>query len=272
MCSARRTLQKCHRNSSLVGKFAGFALPNNRADAATLALGTRSRVASVLNFCTNASLKKRPPSKAANRRRGAFHGGKVFPCRIALRARRRCPPSPPPPRSSPRRRASRPASPARARPSPAPPGRAACSSFAPPPSRRRVRAPMFFPPCLRRAAWPAGSGARPRPSGATTSASMMRAPRLPRDRLVVSGLSAPLVDRAVVIFFFRPPRRADDATRLSNPSPDRPPAPEGGRRARGRHPLLSFHRRRRRGSRSRGASLRRSLPRASPPLAAAETV
>ena len=224
-----------------------------------------------LEFLHKCPLKKAPPSKAANRRRGAFHGGEAFPCRIALRARQ-CPPSPPPPRSSPRRRASRPASPARARPSPAPPGRAACSSFAPPPSRRRVRAPMFFPPCLRRAARPAGSGARPRPSGATTSASMMRAPRRPRDRLVVSGLSAPIVDRAVVIIFIRPPRRADDATRLSNPSPDRPPAPEGGRRARGRHPLLSFHRRRRRGARSRGASLRRSLPRASPPLAAAETV
>lgn len=88
--------------------------------------------------------KKRPPSKAAFRRKGAFQGGKAFPYRIALRARRQCPPSPPPPRSSPRRRASRPASPARARPSPAPPGRAACSSFAPPPSRRRVRAPNVF--------------------------------------------------------------------------------------------------------------------------------
>ena len=213
-------------------------------------------------------LKKRPPSKAANQ--GHL---KAASCtrRIALRARRQCPPSPPPPRTSPRRPASRPASPARAQPSPALPGPAARSSFAPPPSRRRVRAPKFFPPCLRRAARPDGPRARPRPSGATTNASIMRAPRRPRDRLVVSGLFAPLVDRAVVIVFTAT-RRADDATRLSNPSPNRPPAPEGGRRAPGRHPLLSFHRRRRRGARSRGAFLRRSLSRASPPLAAAETV
>ena len=123
----------------------------------------------------------------------------------------------------------------------------------------------------------AASGTTRRPARASTSvrrddervdhASAAASPRSPRR----FGPLRPLVDRAVVIVFTAT-RRADDATRLSNPSPNRPPAPEGGRRAPGRHPLLSFHRRRRRGARSRGAFLRRSLSRASPPLAAAETV
>ena len=176
-------------------------------------LGTRSRMTSQSSFCA----EKAPAFEG--RKPGALEGGKLHPphcpsrkttmsaitstpaylsakARVARRRLRRARSRRPPCRDPPRVRRSR---------------------------LRRAEGCVrrSFPPCLRRAARPDGPRARPRPSGATTNASIMQAPRRPRDRLVVSGLFAPLVDRAVVIVFTAT-RRADDATRLSNPLPTGP--------------------------------------------------
>ena len=226
-------------------------------------LGTRSRMTSQSSFCA----EKAPAFEG--RKPGALEGGKLHPPHCPSRKTTMSAITSTP-RTSPRRRASR------RRLRRARSRRPPCRD---PPRVRRSRLRRAEEGCVRRSFSTlfAASGTTRRPARASTSvrrddervdhASAAASPRSPRR----FGPLRPLVDRAVVIVFTAT-RRADDATRLSNPSPNRPPAPEGGRRAPGRHPLLSFHRRRRRGARSRGAFLRRSLSRASPPLAAAETV
>ena len=228
-------------------------------------LGTRSRMTSQSSFCA----EKAPAFEG--RKPGALEGGKLHPPHCPSRKTTMSAITSTPAYLSAKARVAPGASGARAAVARPAGTRRAFVVRASAEQKKGACAEVFSTLFAASGTTRDGPRARPRPSGATTNASIMRAPRRPRDRLVVSGLFAPLVDRAVVIVFTAT-RRADDATRLSNPSPNRPPAPEGGRRAPGRHPLLSFHRRRRRGARSRGAFLRRSLSRASPPLAAAETV